>query len=326
VAKRGLTAGAQWTVVTLFALSAGLVIAGCGSSDSVDKSKVTLTVRSEGSPERRLLSQIYTQALMAAGYRVKEASAAALAAGSWLEALKAGRIAGYPEYLSTALFYDFGVEIVEIPSKTPAAYKQAKKGFEKEGLTAFPPTPFSIANAVGMLRKTAENRSLRKDSDLKGQAEEMTIKAPSYCHVSTECLAGIERYYHTAFEGVSYEESRTPELTWWRAEPKFRYEVLEDGESDASILYNTDGRLVTEGNKFVILEDDKHIFPASNVVWVTSPQVIDEAGPDYERAIIAAQKGLTLPVMRQLNAEMERGKKPAARIASDYLRSIGYAG
>ena len=95
--------------------------------------------------------------------------------------------------------------------------------------------------------------------------------------------------------------------------------------SDASILFNTDGRLATEKGKFVILEDDKNIFPASNFVWVTSPEVVEEAGPDYEKTIVEAQKGLTLTTMRKLNAEMERGKAPA-EVAAGYLESIGYSG
>jgi osmoprotectant transport system substrate-binding protein len=303
----------------LLALALGWVGAGCGDA-SVDKGEVTLKVRPEGSPERKLLGQIYAQALRTAGYRVKKAPTTFGSTGASDE-VKAGKLAGYPEYLSTALFYDFGVEIEDIPTEAKAAFKEAKRNFEKEGLTVFPPAPYDIENAVGMLRKTAEERSLKTISDLRGQAEEMTLKGPTYCHVSVECLGGIERHYDTAFESISYERALTPELTWWRAEPDWRYEVLEKGVSDASILFNTDGRLATEGKRFVVLEDDKRIFPAGNFVWVTSPEVVEEAGPDYEEAIADAQKGLTLEVIRELNAEMERGK-PAAEVAAEYLRSI----
>jgi glycine betaine/choline ABC-type transport system substrate-binding protein len=56
----------------LLALAVGLVIAGCGSTP-IDKGEVTLKVSPEGSPEKKLLGQIYAQALSAAGYRVKKA-------------------------------------------------------------------------------------------------------------------------------------------------------------------------------------------------------------------------------------------------------------
>ncbi len=301
-------------------------IAGCSDSGSADETpaEVTLLVRPEGSPEKRLLSQIYAGALRAAGYRVKRVPKPSFGVSTSLEAVKQGQISGYPEHLSTALNSDLGVEIDDLPSNADAAYGQVKNGFEE--LTAFPPTPFGIANAVGMLRKTAEKRGLVTDSDLKGQAEEMTIKAPTYCHVSVECLGGIEAYYDTAFESVSYEKALTTALSWWRPEPTYRYEVLEDGESDASMLFTTDGRLAAEKSKFVILRDDKHVFPAGNVIWVTSPKVVEEAGPDYERAIVAVQKGLTLPVMQELNARVELEKQSPAKAAASYLKEAGYTG
>jgi osmoprotectant transport system substrate-binding protein len=304
----------------LLVLAAGLTIGGCGDS-SIDKSEVTLTVRTEGAPERKLLNQIYAQALMKAGYKVKDAPEA-LENKIGLEGLQAKQISGYPQYMSTSLFYDFGVEIEDIPSATPTAYKELKRDLAKKELVAFPPAPYNIANAVGMFRGSAEKQQLRVISDLKGTAEDMTIKGPTYCHVSVECVGGLEAYYDIHFESISYEEALTPELTWWRLEPDFRYEVLEKGEADASIFYNTDGRLATEKDRFVALEDDKHVFPASNFVWVTSQEVVDEAGPDYEKAIVRAQKGLTLPVIRRLNAKLEAGKSPA-EVASEYLRTIG---
>jgi len=328
VANRGLTARGRWALTVLLALGVGLAIAGCGGGE-INKGEVTLKVpidgpgSREGTPEKSILSQIYAQALKAAGYRVQPVPTQNLSVKK-LKALQSEQLAGYAEYLSTALFYIFEVEIEELPANPNSAYRKTKRDLEKIGLTAFPPTPFGIANAVGMLRKTAEERGLKTDSDLKGKAEKMTIKAPTYCHTSLECLGGIEWHYGTAFESVSYEEGGSYALWWVRPEPNFRYRVLENGESDASMLYTTDGRLAAEKNRFVALEDDRHAFPAGNVVWVTSPDVVDEAGPDYEKAIARAQKGLTLETMRELNAEVELEGKPAAKVAAAYLKSIGF--
>lgn len=307
--------------LALAVVAGGVAVAGCGGG--IDKADVTLKIRPEGSPERRVVTQIYAQALKRAGYKVKAVQPSAYESSGFYEELQKGGISGYAEYMSTILFYGFEVEIENIPTQTPVAYRELRRKLEKDELTAFPPAPYSIANEVGMLRSAARRRGLRTDSQLKGQAEGMTLKAPTYCHVSVECLAGIERHYDTAFEAVSYEKSLTPELSWWRGEPDFRYEVLENGEADASILYNTDGRLATEADKFVVLKDDRHIFPASNFVWITSNDVVDEAGPDYEKAIVRAQKGLTIATMRQLNAKLEAGKSPA-QVATEYLDSIGH--
>jgi glycine betaine/choline ABC-type transport system substrate-binding protein len=77
---------------------------------------------------------------------------------------------------------------------------------------------------------------------------------------------------------------------------------------------------------FVILEDDKHVFPAGNVIFVTSPKVVKEAGPDYEKTIVEVQKRLTLLLMQELNSRIEMEEKSPALVAAEYLEEGGYTG
>ena len=125
------------------------------SSPTPTNGKVSLTIGSKNFPEQEILGEIYAQALAAAGYKTKTD----LNLGSEtvaLKTLKAGQISGYPEYASTALTSFFGLEPEEVPADAEEAYEKAKAEFEKEGLTAFPPTPFASANAVGTTTKTAD--------------------------------------------------------------------------------------------------------------------------------------------------------------------------
>ena len=93
--------------------------------------------------------------------------------------------------------------------------------------------------------------------------------------------------------------------------------MLEKGQADLSILFTTDPQLSAESDKFVILEDDKEVFPAGNVIFVT-----DQNGRRRSRARTTkrrscrSRKGLTLPVMQELDARVELEKetpKEAAR-------------
>jgi glycine betaine/choline ABC-type transport system substrate-binding protein len=59
---------------------------------------------------------------------------------------------------------------------------------------------------------------------------------------------------------------------------------------------------------------------------VTSQEVAKEAGPDYESTIVSVQKGLTLPVMQELNARVELEKESAKQAAGEYLEEAGYTG
>jgi glycine betaine/choline ABC-type transport system substrate-binding protein len=314
------------------ALVLSLGVAACGSSDDTtgestsaesgegaaiasnpENGKVSLTIGSKNFAESEITGEIYAQALAAAGYKIKTD----LSLGSEtiaLKTLKAGQVSGYPEYTSTALESLFGLEPEEVPSEAEPAYEKAKAEFEKEGLTAFPPTPFSSANAVGTLKKTADELGLKTISDLDGQSEELTLYGSPECRQRSDCLAGLEKFY-----GLKFKAFKPVDIG-------LRYTVLEKGQADLSILFTTDPQLAAESDKFVILEDDKEVFPAGNVIFVTSQKVANEAGPDYEGTIVQVQEGLTLPVMQELNARVELEKKSAKEVAGEYLKEAGYTG
>lgn len=331
---RTKTTRLSWLAACMgLALVLSLGVAACGSDDDTsDEStaaessdeggaivsnpangKVTLTIGSKNFAESEITGEIYAQALEAAGYKVKTD----LGLGSEtiaLKTLKQGEISGYPEYTSTTLESLFSLEPGEVPAEAQAAYEKAKAELEKEGLTAFPPTPFSSANAVGTTTKFAEEEGLETVSDLDGKSESMSLYGSPECRQRIDCLAGLEKYY-----GLEFKSFHPVDIG-------LRYTVLEKGQADLSILFTTDPQLSAEKDKFVILEDDKEVFPAGNVIFITDQSTAKKAGPDYEKTIVAVQKGLTLPVVQELNARVELEKKSAKQVAAEYLKSAGYTG
>jgi osmoprotectant transport system substrate-binding protein len=310
----------------LAALALAIGVSACGSSSSTSSEggseggaivsnpangKVSLTIGSKNFPEQEILGEIYAQGLTAAGYKVKSD----LSLGSETvahQAVKSGAVSGYPEYASTALTSFFGLEPEEVPSDANEAWEKANEEFEKEGLEAFPPTPFASANAVGLLKKTAEKYGLKDVSDLKGVSEKLSLYGSPECRERIDCLAGLEKLY-----GLKFKSFHPVEIG-------LRYTVLEKGQADLSILFTTDPQLAAEKDKFVILEDDKHVFPAGNVIFVTKSSTAKEAGPDYEKTIVQVQEGLTLPVMQELDARVELEKQTPKEAAAAYLKSAGY--
>jgi len=276
-----------------------------------ENAKVSLTIGSKNFPEQEILGEIYTQALAAAGYKAKSD----LSLGSEtvaLKTLKAGQISGYPEYASTALTSFFGLEPEEVPSDATEAWEKANAEFEKEGLEAFEPTPFASANAVGLLKSTAEKYNLKTISDLEGVSEKLSLYGSPECRQRIDCLAGLEKLY-----GLKFKEFKPVDIS-------LRYKVLEQGQADLSILFTTDPQLAAESDKFVILEDDKEVFPSGNIIFVTSKMVAEKAGPDYESTILNVQKGLTLEVMQELDARVELEKQTPKEAAAAYLEAAGY--
>jgi glycine betaine/choline ABC-type transport system substrate-binding protein len=315
----------------LLALALTLGVAACGSDDddggtttegsngggaivsNPDNGKVSLTIGSKNFPEQEILGEIYAQALSAAGYKVKSD----LNLGSETvarKAVKTGEVSGYPEYASTALTSFFGKEPEEVPADAQGAWEEANAEFEKEGLTAFEPTPFASANAVGTTVETAEKYDLETVSDLEGVSEKLTLYGSPECPQRIDCLAGLEELY-----GLKFKSFKSVDIG-------LRYTVLENGQADLSILFTTDPQLSAEKDKFVILEDDKEVFPAGNVIFVTTQKVNEEAGPDYEETILQVQEGLTLEVMQELDARVELERQTPKEAAAAYLKSAGYTG
>jgi glycine betaine/choline ABC-type transport system substrate-binding protein len=274
--------------------------------------KVSLKVGSKNFTEQIVLGEIYAQALQAAGYKVSKD----LNLGSEtvaLDALKKGEISGYPEYASTALTSFFGVDPEKVPSDAQQAYKEANADFQKEGLTAFPPTPFASANAVGALKSTADKLGLKTVSDLEGKSQNMTLYGSPECRQRIDCLLGLQKYYH-----LQFKQFKPVDIA-------LRYEVLDKGGSNTlSILFTTDAQLAAQADKYVILKDDKHVFPAGNVIFVTDPAIVKKAGPDYESTITKVQSGLTIPVMQELDARVDIDQETPEQVAGEYLKESGY--
>ncbi len=317
-------------LAVLSLLVAAVALAACGSDDGTsteadstaassdnliqdnpDNNGVQLTIGSKNFTEQFILGEIYAQALEAAGYDVSTD----LNLGSEQVALKAlenGEISGYPEYTSTALTSFFKTAPEDVPGDAQEAVDQAQPDFEELGLVAYSPTPFSSANAVGLLTETADELGVSTISDLEGQSEDLTLAGSPECPQRIDCLAGLEQLY-----GLEFGKFTPVDIG-------LRYEVLDKGDADLSILFTTDAQLYVDPDTYTILEDDKGVLPAGNVIFVSDSAVADEAGPDYQATIEQVQEGLTLEVMQELNARVDVDKETPEDVAAAYLQEAGY--
>ncbi len=314
--------------VLLAALVVAVALASCGDDNSDSSSSggdsataikqnpanngKQLTVGSKNFDEEFILGEIYSQALKAAGYDVKTD----LNLGDENIALKAiedGQISGYPEYTSTALTSFFGTQPQDVPADAADAAQAAEADFQKKGLVAFAPAPYDSANAVGVLKSKADELGITKVSELADKAPDLTLYGTTECPQRPDCLLGLQDTYGLKFKkftGVSSD---------------LRYEVLDNGQADLSILYTSDGQLANS-DKYVLLEDDKDSFPPGNPIFIASQKAVDSAGPDFQKTIEEVQSGLTTPVIQELNARVSLDKEEPAAVAADYLKSAGYIG
>ncbi len=319
----------------LFALlAAGVIafgVAACGDDDddsgseesssetsstaiesNPDNEGVEVTIGSKNFDEQFILGEIYAQALEAAGYTVETE----LNLGSEVvakKALETGEVDAYPEYTSTTLTSLYGTAPEDVPGDAQEAADLANEELSADGLVAFAPTPFTSANAVGLLDRDGRGARCRDDLGPRGQVTgpDPVRHALSAASASTACSVS-RRTTASSSGGSSPSTSNSATRFSTMATPTCR-----------SCSRRT-GPLYKDPETYTILEDDQSLLPAGNVIVTASQEAADAAGPDFQETIELVQEQLDLEVMQELNARVSLDREDPADVAADYLQQAGY--
>jgi glycine betaine/choline ABC-type transport system substrate-binding protein len=271
-------------------------------------SSVSLKVGSKNFTEQFILGEIYTQALQAAGYKVSKD----LNLGSELiayKALRQGAVDAYPEYIGTSLTSFFKVKIQDVPKDPKQAYEDATADYAKVGITALPTTPFENTYRMAVTKKEAAKLgNPTKISDLEGKSQDMVVNGFPECRQRIDCLLGVERGYGLKFKRFLPGDNK--------------FQILDNGDADIAFVFTTDGPLSSD--KYVILDDDKSIFPPYNISFTVRDSTAKKLGPEGEKVITDVQEYMTEPIMQELNARVEIDKQEPAKVAAEYLKNFGF--
>jgi glycine betaine/choline ABC-type transport system substrate-binding protein len=269
---------------------------------------VSLTVGSKNFTEQYVLGEVYAQALQAAGYKVKTD----LKLGSEViayKALRQGEVDAYPEYTGTSLTAFFDVKVEEVPKDATEAFEAAKAEYEQQKITALAPTPFENTYRMAVTKATAaELGNPTKISDLADKAKDLTVNGFPECRQRVDCLLGVEQTYGLKF--AKFVPSDSP------------YTTLDNGDADVAFVFTTDGPLASD--KYVVLDDDKSLFPPYNISFTVRDEIADKLGEDGQAVITNVQKYMTEEIMQELNARVDVDKEEPATVAADYLKNFGF--
>jgi osmoprotectant transport system substrate-binding protein len=97
------------------------------------------------------------------------------------------------------------------------------------------------------------------------------------------------------------------------------YTALKERKTDISMGFSTDGRVIAFG--FVSIIDDKKFFPVYHPAPVVRKEVLDKY-PEI-RDILNPMVMLNTKEMRSLNAAVDIEKKPAEKVATEWLKEKG---
>ena len=305
----------------LVALSLGIAACGSGSNSSSGTTASTaastasgpgagkppVTIGDKNFTEENILGQLYSQALVAKGYKVTVKENVGSSTIIY-KALTSGQIDMYPEYTGTLL--SAVANQTKEPASAEAAYQEAKAFVEKDGLTLLSYTPFYDSDALATLPSYASAHNLSSIADLKPLGKSVILGGPPEFATRYEGLLGLKQVYGVVptFKPIAIELS---------------YKALEGGQVNTQVVFSTDGQLLS--GKFKVLADPKHVFGFQNVAPVVKKSVLVAEGPAFEQTLNSVSALLTLHAIQQMNAAVSIDKQSAATVAHQFLVANGLA-
>jgi len=297
-----LSALAVTSVLALSACGGGGGDPLSGSGDNKGSSGSEVIVGSADFVESQLIASIYSQALQAAGVKVKEQ----FNIGSrevYIAALKDGSIDLVPEYNGAFLSY--------LDPKSTAATQDAVTseltGKIPSGLSLLTASPAEDKDVVAVTKATADKYNLKTISDLAPHAGELILGGPPEWKTRQQGVVGLRDVYGLNFKDfVTLDAGGTLTMT-----------ALTNGQIQAGDLFSTDPGLVS--NNLVALEDDKSLFAAENVVPVIKTAKENDT---ITKTLNAVSAKLTTDDLIKMNAEAATGTN-LADIAKKWLAGAG---
>ena len=310
------------TLATALATSTLLLAAACAGDDLASdpgasptdgaSDKGALTISGQNWGEATLVANMYKELLEHSGYDVSmtlvDTRDVYMASGQF-----PGAVDVVPEYTGGIL--DFLNAKVNGPEAEPVTTADAAESIangqsllDDAGITLLDPSTASDTNAFFVSQDYSDANGVTKLSDLEGK--DVVLAAHPDCKGRADCEGGLSDVYGinvTKLLPLGYASDAT-------------YQSVIDGESQLGETSTTDGTLAAQG--LVLLEDDRAIQPAQNLVPAVSTEFLD-AHPDVADTLNALMAALTTEKLAELNAKVSVDRAKPEDVAHDFLVEAG---
>ena len=284
-----------------------VVASACGSSTTPNASKGTITVAGFNFPESSILAQIYGQALAHDGYTVNYK----LLLGTrevLVPAMKNGTVDLYPGYAASDLEY-YNNKKGEATGDAAATTAKLNTYLQPLGLIALTPSVAVDQNAFAVTKDFATKNNLTKLSDLASIGNQVVLGAGPECPTRPYCLPGLQTTYGIHFKDFKALDTDGP-LT--RA-------AFKNGTIQVGLVFSSDGDLNQLG--LMVLQDDKHLEAADNVVPVLRSAV---ANDEVKGLLNLIDSKLTTADLVTMNQQVSLLHEDADAVALAYLQKNNY--
>ncbi len=255
--------------------------------------------------ESAILSEIYGQALAAAGYPVEQQ-----ALGGYRDlvftAFEGGDINFTAEYAASAIdFLEPGTATGDIMETADAL----RAALVPLGLVALDASPAVDSNSFVVTAETAAELEAQTVSSL---TDDLTLGGPPDCPENASCIPGLIETY-----GVDLSANFVP----LDGGGPLTVAALEGGEIDVAILFSTDGIIADKG--WVVLDDDMGLINADNIIPIINDAVVAAYGDAFTALVNSISAALSTEELTELNRQFGIDKEDADAVATAWLTTEG---
>jgi osmoprotectant transport system substrate-binding protein len=280
------------------------------ATTSGSASKGTVAISGQNFPEAAMVASMYEQLLTDAGYstdvKLVDARDAYMATFPDSIDVVPEYVGGIVNFLNSA---ENGANAEPLTAGDGQELADAgKELLDAKGITLLELSEATDANAFFVTREFADSSGVTALSDLEGQS--VVLAAAPDCEGRLDCEGGLSDEYGidvTEVLPLGYASDQT-------------YQAVLDGEADLGETSTTDGTLESQG--LVILEDDKQIQPAQNLVPAVSSTFLAD-NPDVEEILNGLMAALTTEKLTELNGRVAVEREKAEDVARDFLEQEG---
>lgn len=307
-----------WKNIVLLTVTAlmAFILAACGNDNSGGKAagngatsageaKGKIVIGSKDFTENEIVAEIYALALEDAGYTVERKMN--IASSVIHTSITNDEIDLYPEYTGTGLISILKMEALTDQDEVYNAVKDAYK--EQFNIIWLDYAQANDGQGIFISKKASDEYGIKTISDLQANADKIRFASQGEFDEREDGIPGLEKVYGP----FNWKSSKI-------YDNGLKYQVVENDEADASPAYTTEGRLV-ETDKFVLLEDDKHVWPPYNIAPIIRGSVL-EANPEIAEILNKLAPTLDTETITALNAKVDIEKEEYEDVAAEFYASL----
>jgi osmoprotectant transport system substrate-binding protein len=298
-------------VSVLTALVAVSVLTGCSKKNTATTdsntagktTKPTIIVGSKNFTESLILGELYADTLEHAGYKVERKFN--LGDAIIHTSLVNGAIDLYPEYTGTAL-----LSILKDPIKydPKEVYNEVSTQYKKKfKLIWLNPSEANDSQGLVITKKASDEYNIHTISELQKKASNIRFASQGEFDYRADGLLALTK----AYGPFNFKDEKT-------YDSGIMYNVLHNDKADLATADTTDGQLTK--NEFVLLKDDKHVWPPYNVAPVVRQDIVNK-NPKIRDILNKVTSKIDNKTIIKLNAEVDIDKKEYTQVAKDFFNA-----